>query len=90
MFATLTNERKIRNNFILMSLDVVSLLSNIPCHLVTKSIEKLTKSPKNEFLKLTKFILEVYLLFFSKRIVQTNSGYPYGGLPFAHYHSICG
>jgi len=69
----------------LISLDVVSMFTNIPLNLVIESISnrwahigKGTKIPKNEFIKALKLILESTYFKFNNIIYKQNFGTPMG------------
>lgn len=85
-FAELTNNKKLPDNYILVSLDVVSLFSNIPLDLVVKSvsnkwgaIEQHCDIPIEKFLELVTFIFKNTYFSYENRFYKQTLGAPMGG-----------
>jgi len=84
-FAGFMNEKQLPPNFVVLSLDVVSLYSNIPYSLVTKSINKhweriklYTALKLNTFIELLMFIFESTYFKFNNTYYKQILGTPMG------------
>lgn len=84
-FSELINNFQLPENYVLVSLDVVSLYSNIPIDLVTEVIETNwenitihTKIKKQDFLLLVRFVFESSFFTFNNRLYSLMLGCPMG------------
>lgn len=85
-FSSLMNNRQIPANYVLVSLDVVSLFSNIPLYLAIRCIEKKWESinthcniDKATFLELIKFVFDNTYFSYNNQFYKQILGTPMGG-----------
>lgn len=84
-FVNQVNGLQLQDNYVLISLDVVSLFTNIPLPLILKiieqkwhNIEKFTKLTKGNFLKLINFIFDNTYFSFNNKFYKQIFGTPMG------------
>ena len=84
-FAEFVNDKQLPTNHTLISLDVVSLFSNIPYYLIDKSIKQRwsnisnhTEIPQRDFLELIKFIFDTTYFQFNNKYYKQILGTPMG------------
>lgn len=86
-FSTLVNDTTIPNDYVIISLDVVSLFTNIPKELVFSSIEKrweligtVCNIPKDRFLSLVDFVFDTTYFVYENIFYKQISGTPMGAI----------
>jgi len=82
-----TSDTYIDNDFILISLDVISLFTNILIDMIIESVSKTWKFisancniPEDEFLRAVRLVLDSIFFIFDNQIYKQNFGTPMGSL----------
>ncbi|XP_060537265.1 uncharacterized protein LOC132708734 [Cylas formicarius] len=86
-FSSFINDKQLPNKYVLVSLDVVSLFSNIPYNLVEKSIKKHWNRIRNHtdlsqisFLKILQFVFDTTYFRFNNEFYKQKLGTPMGAI----------